>query len=82
MKQIINAAAVSGTRSVSLTTRHHVRPTRAERNLELIASGARLVDVYSNEIRRWWDYVSEDKVYEAISDPLAEGLVRLDKAIS
>ena len=49
MKQIINAAAVSGTRSASLTTRHHVR--RAERNLELIASGARLVDVYSNETR-------------------------------
>ena len=51
MKQIINAAAVSGTRSASLTTRHHVRPTRAERNLELIASGARLVDVYSNKTR-------------------------------
>lgn len=82
MKQIINADAVSGTRSASLTTRHHVRPTRAERNLELIASGARLVDVYSNETRPWWDYVSEDKVYKAISDPLAEGLVRLYEAIS
>ena len=56
-------------------------PNEAESRLDRVSLGKPVAHVY-NENRAWWDLVDNDKVYEAISDDLFQGYVRLMSAIA
>ena len=69
MEQLYSNAVID-TRSVSRpSTLRRARSTRAERNLERITSGARVIDVHRGDTRDWWDLAAEKVIDKALADP-------------
>ena len=52
-------------------------PSRAESNLERIASGERVIDVHRGDTRGWWDLAADELIERQLSDPAFEDYVLL-----
>ena len=51
--------------------------SKTTKPLDRISCGEPVARVYRDESRSWWDYVDDDKVYEAIADKRFQSYVRL-----
>ena len=73
----LSSSAVFGTPSTSRPSTRRARPSRALRNLERIASGARVIDVHRGDTRGWWGLATEKVVDKAVANPRFGDYVRV-----